>query len=169
MINEKMEKAFLDQINKELYSAYLYLSMKAYFLDLNLDGFANWMDVQVKEEVAHAMGMYDYVVNRGGRVILDSVEKPQDNWESPLKAFEHVLEHEKYVTSKINELMDVADEVKDRAALTFLNWYVKEQVEEEDNVSGLLAQLNMVGDDKHALFALDRELKARTFVQPVIG
>ena len=169
MINEKMEKAFLDQINKELYSQYLYLSMKAYFANLNLQGFVNWMDVQVQEEHAHAMGMFDYVLERGGKVVLEAIEKPQTDWESPLEVFRAVLKHEEYVTSRINALMDVAEETKDRAAMAFLNWYLKEQVEEEANVGGVLAQLEMIGDDKSGLFALDKELGARTFVAPVIG
>lgn len=169
MINEKMEKAFLDQINKEFYSEYLYLSMKAYFSDLNLQGFVNWMDVQVQEEHAHAMGMFDYVIERGGRVILEAIEKPEVDWQSPLEVFKAILKHEEYVTSRINALMDVAEETKDRAAIAFLNWYIKEQVEEEANVGGVLAQLELIGDDKNGLFALDKELATRTFVQPVIG
>lgn len=169
MINEKMRQAFLDQINKELYSEYLYLSMKAYFADLNLNGFVNWMDVQVQEEHAHAMGMFDYVIERGGRVELLAIEKPETNWNSPLEVFEQVLKHEEFVTSRINALLDVAEETKDRAAAIFLNWYLKEQVEEESNVGGVLAQLRLIGDDKHALFALDKELAQRTFTAPVIG
>ena len=169
MINEKMEKAFLDQINKELYSEYLYLSMKAYFANLNLQGFVNWMDVQVQEEHAHAMGMYDYVLERGGRVVLEAIEKPETDWSSPLEVFKAVLKHEEYVTSRINALMDIAEETKDRAAMAFLDWYIKEQVEEEANVGAVLAQLEMIGDDKSGLFALDKELATRTFVQPVIG
>lgn len=169
MINEKMEKAFNDQINKELYSEYLYLAMKAYFERLNLKGFVNWFNVQVQEEHAHAMGMFDYVHERGGEVELEAIEKPETKWESPLACFEQVLSHEEFVTSRINALMDVADEVKDRAALSFLNWYLKEQVEEEANVGGVLATLRLIGDDKKALLMLDKELAARTFVQPVIG
>ena len=169
MISEKMQAAFLDQINKELYSEYLYLSMKAYFTHHNLMGFANWMDVQVQEEHAHAMGMYDYVLERGGYVTLEAIEKPQNTWENPLELFKAVLAHEEYVTSRINALMDVADEVKDRAALSFLDWYVKEQVEEESNVGGVLAKLELIGEDKHALLLLDQELATRTFVAPVIG
>ena len=134
MINEKMEKAFNDQINKELYSEYLYLSMKAYFERLNLKGFVNWMDVQVQEEHAHAMGMFDYLNQRGGNVILQSIDKPENDWQSPLACFEQVLSHEEYVTSRINALMDVAEETKDRAAALFLNWYLKEQVEEEAKI-----------------------------------
>ncbi len=169
MISEKMQAAFLDQINKELYSEYLYLSMKAYFTHHNLMGFANWMDVQVQEEHAHAMGMYDYVLERGGYITLEAIEKPQSTWENPLELFKAVLAHEEYVTSRINALMDVAEEEKDRAALIFLNWYLKEQVEEEASVGGVLAQLEMIGDDKSGLFALDKELATRTFVAPVIG
>ena len=169
MINEKMEKAFLEQINKELYSEYLYLSMKAYFARLNLQGFVNWMNVQIQEEHAHAMGMFDYVIERSGNIILDTIEKPDNTWESPLDAFRAVLKHEEYVTSRINALMDVAEETKDRAAMIFLNWYLKEQVEEEANVSGVIAQLEMIGDDKTAFFALDKELLTRTFVMPIIG
>lgn len=169
MINEKMEKAFLDQINKELFSEYLYLSMKAYFANLNLNGFVNWMDVQVQEEHAHAMGMFDYVLERGGRVILEAVDKPETSWNSPLDVFKAVLAHEEYVTARINALADVAEETKDRAAMQFLSWYIKEQVEEEANVGGVLAQLELIGNDKHALFALDKELAQRTFTAPVIG
>ncbi len=169
MISEKMEKAFLEQINAELYSEYLYLSMKAYFAKLNLNGFVNWMDVQVQEEHAHAMGMFDYILERGGTIELEAIKKPEVDWESPLKVFEHVLAHEEYVTSRINAVMDVAEETKDRAATIFLNWYLKEQVEEEASAGGVLAQLKLIGDDKHALYALDKELAARTFTAPVIG
>ena len=169
MINEKMEKAFNDQINAELYSEYLYLSMKAYFETLNLKGFVNWMNVQVQEEHAHAMGMFDYVNSRGGRVILKAIEAPETNWDSPLAVFEHILRHEEHVTSLINGLADVADEVKDRAALNFLNWYIKEQVEEEDNVGNVLATLRLIGNDSNGLFALDKELATRVYNAPVIG
>ena len=169
MINEKMEKAFNDQINKELYSEYLYLAMKSYFIELNLQGFVNWFDVQVQEEHAHAMGMYDYVHERGGKVELFAIDKPEVEGKTPLEVFEQVLKHEEFVTSRINALMDVAEEVKDRAALSFLDWYLKEQVEEESNVGGVLATLKLIGDDKKALLMLDKELAARTFVAPVIG
>ena len=168
MISEKLEKAFNVQINKEFYSEYLYLSMQAYFERLNLKGFVNWMSVQVQEERAHAMGMFDYLNQRGGSVILEAIEKPEVDWKSPLDVFENVLKHEEYVTASINELMDAAEDVKDRAAMSFLNWYLKEQVEEEDNAGQVLATLRLIGDDKRALLMLDKELAARTFVQPVI-
>ena len=169
MINEKMEKAFNDQINKELYSEYLYLAMKAYFADMNLQGFVNWFDIQVQEERAHAFGMYDYLLERGGKVVLEAIDKPEVKGTTPLEIFEQVLEHEEYVTSRINYLMDVAEDVKDRAALSFLNWYVKEQVEEEASVGGVLATLKLIGDDKKALLMLDKDLAARVFNPPVIG
>ncbi len=169
MITEKMEQAFNEQINKELFSEYLYLSMQAYFERLNLAGFTNWMSVQVQEEHAHAMGMYNYLHERGGKVELMAIDKPQTEWESPLDVFKHVLEHEQYVTSRINALMDIAENEKDRAALSFLDWYLKEQVEEENTVSGVLAKLELIGDDKHALLLLDKDLETRTFVAPVIG
>ena len=169
MLNEKMEKEFNEQINKELFSAYLYLDMKSRFSEMNLQGFVNWMDVQVQEEKAHAMGMYDYVLERGGKVELLAIDKPEVEGKTPLEIFEQVLKHEEFVTSRINHLMDVADEVRDRAALSFLDWYLKEQVEEESNVGGVLATLRLIGEDKKALLMLDKDLAAGTFIAPVIG
>ncbi len=169
MISEKLQEAFNEQINKELYSEYLYLAMKVYFQEQNLQGFVNWFDVQVQEEHAHAMGMFDYLNERGGKIDLRAIEKPVVEGNTPLEIFEHVLRHEEYVTSRINHLMDVAEEVRDRAAMHLLDWYLKEQVEEESNVGGVLATLRLIGEDKHALLMLDRELAARTFVAPVIG
>lgn len=169
MLDKKLENAFNDQINKEFYSEYLYLAMKGKFAEMNLPGFVNWFDVQVQEERAHAMGMFDYVFERNSKVELAAIDKPEVKGSTPLEIFEQVLEHEEYVTSRINALMDVAEEVRDRAALSFLDWYLKEQVEEEANVGGVLANLKLIGDDKKALFLLDKELSARTFVAPVIG
>ena len=169
MINTKMEQAFNEQINKELYSEYLYLAMKSYFTELNLQGFVNWFDVQVQEEHAHAMGMYNYVHERGGKVELLAIDKPNVEGNTPLAIFEQVLKHEEFVTSRINALMDVAEETKDRAALSFLDWYLKEQVEEESNVGNVLATLKLIGDDKKALLMLDKDLGARVFNPPIIG
>ena len=169
MLDKKLEAAFNDQINKELYSEYLYLGMKAIFADMNLPGFVNWFDVQVQEERAHAMGMFDYVHERNAQVTLEAIDKPEIKGSTPLEIFEQVLEHEEYVTSRINALMDVAEEVRDRAALSFLDWYVKEQVEEEAIVGGVLATLKLIGEDKKALLLLDKDLATRTFVAPVIG
>ncbi len=169
MISEKLQEAFNDQINKEFYSEYLYLAMKVYFQELNLQGFVNWFDVQVQEEHAHAMGMVNYLNDRGGKIDLRAIDKPVVEGSTPLEVFEHVLRHEEYVTSRINYVMDVAEEVKDRAAMHLLDWYIKEQVEEEASVGGVLATLRLIGDDKKALLMLDKDLAARTFVAPVIG
>jgi len=169
MINEKLANAISVQINKEMYSAYLYLAMQSYFEEENMSGFANWMSVQVQEEMAHAMGLYNYLHERGGKVELMTIDKPIGTWNNPLEVYEAVLAHEQYVTSLINDLADVADEVKDRAAASFLQWYVKEQVEEEANVSNILGDLNLAQNDPRALLLLDRELATRTFVAPVIG
>lgn len=169
MISEKMNAALNSQVNAEMYSAYLYLSMQAYFQKLNLTGFVNWMNVQVQEEMAHAKGLYDYIQSRDGEIVLDAIEKPDSKWNSPLEVFEHILKHEQLVTSLINKLADVADETKDRAAALFIQWYIKEQVEEESNVSGILETLKLIKSDSHALLMLDRELMARTYNAPVIG
>ncbi len=168
-MNEKLEKAFNNQINKEFYSEYLYLSMLAYFERMNLQGFKNWMNVQMQEEHAHAMGMFNYLHERGGKVVLQAIDQPQTDWASPVELFEHVLEHEKYVTSLINELMDVAEEVKDRAAISFIDWYLKEQVEEESNVSNVLKTLKLICNDTNCLYMYDKELATRVFNAPVIG
>lgn len=169
MIDVKMEKAINEQINKEFYSEFLYLAMKAYFADKNLQGFANWLDVQVQEERAHAFGMYDYLIERGGNIELLAIDKPEVEGTSPLGIFEQILKHEQYVTSSINHLMDVAEEVKDRAALSFLDWYLKEQVEEESSVGKVLSTLKLIGDDKKALLMLDKDLATRVFNPPIIG
>lgn len=169
MFSEKMQQAFNAQINAEFYSEYLYLAMKAFFDEKHLAGFANWFNVQVQEEHAHGMGMYDYVHERGGNVELAAIDKPVLEGNCPVSLFEQVLKHEQLVTSKINALVDVAEAEHDRAALSFLDWYIKEQVEEEANVRQLLSTLRLIGEDKKALLMLDRELAARTFVAPVIG
>ena len=169
MLNEKMEKELNEQINKEFYSEFLYLAMKAKFAEMNLQGFVNWFDVQVQEERAHAYGMYDYVIERGGKIELVAIDKPEIEGTTPVEIFEHVLKHEQFVTSRINHLLDVAEEVKDRAAMSFLDWFVKEQVEEESSVGKVLATLKLIGDDKNALLLFDKDLAARVFTAPVIG
>ncbi len=169
MISEKMNQAFNKQIKDEMYSSNLYLSMVAYFEEIGLKGFANWMRVQVQEENAHAMGLFDYLISRDGCVSIEAIEKPQTTWDSPLACFEAIYKHEQLVTSLINNLVDVAEQEKDRAAVSFLQWYIKEQVEEEANCSEICAKLNLIGDDKHALLLIDSELGARTYVAPVIG
>jgi len=134
MISKKIEKALNKQINAELYSAYLYLSMVAYFESVNLPGFANWMKVQTQEELMHAMKIYDFVNERGGRVVLKAIEAPPTEWDSPLDAFEATYKHEQKVTGLINNLVNLAIEEKDHATSSFLQWFVNEQVEEESSV-----------------------------------
>lgn len=167
-MDKKLEAAFNDQINKEYYSAYLYLAMKTTFAEMNLPGFVNWFDIQVQEEKAHAVGMYNYVLERGGHVELGAIDKPELTGKTPIEIFKQVLEHEKFVTSRINAVYDVAEELKDRAAMLFLNWYIKEQVEEEASASDVLAKVEMIGDNTHALLDLDKELGARVFNPPII-
>ena len=169
MIGKKMEKALNDQINAELYSAYLYLSMVAYFESENLPGFATWMRAQTQEEVMHAMKMYDYVNERGGRVILKAIDEPPAKWESPLAAFEAAYKHEQLVTGRINDLVDLAIEEKDHAANTFLQWFVNEQVEEETSADAVVQQLKMAEGAPGALFMIDREMGQRVFTPPASG
>lgn len=168
MINEKVAKVLIEQVNKELYSAYLYLSMSAYFSDLGLLGFANWMRIQAQEEQAHAMLIYDFLIDRGEKVILSAIDTPPNTWGSTLEVMEEVLKHEIYVTSLINNIVTVAEEVKDRATMSYMNWFVDEQVEEEANAQDIISKLKLIGDDKSALYLLDKDLAARVFVQPSI-
>jgi len=157
-----MEKAFNEQLNAELYSSYLYLSMAAYFEATNLPGFANWMSMQSQEEYTHSMKFYSYINQVGGRVELDTIEKSGFEWKSPLVVFEASLEHEKYITKRINDLVDLAIEEKDHAANNFLQWFINEQVEEEEaNVGNIVDKFRLISEEKGGLFLLDRELGAR--------
>ncbi len=168
MLSKKMEKALNEQINAELFSSYLYLSMAAYFERLNLSGFANWMRVQEKEEKAHGMIFFNYISERGGTVELQAIEKPAFDWKSPIKVFEEVLKHEQKITALINNLVNIAIQEKDHATNNKLQWFIAEQVEEEANVSSLLEQLKLVEGKGQGLLLLDRELKTRVFVDPTI-
>jgi ferritin len=165
MMSEKMQQALNDQTNAEMYSAYLYLSMSAYFQSISLGGFANWMMVQAQEEMSHAMKFYGFINERGGRVLLQAVDAPQTEWDSPLAVFEAVLEHERKVTGLINDLVELAMEERDHATNIFLQWFVSEQVEEEDSASQVVDQIKLMGDAKGGLFMMDRELGQRTFTQ----
>lgn len=166
MIDPKMEKALNDQIVAELYSAYLYLSMAAYLDGEGLGGFAKWMRAQFQEEQSHAMKMFDYVGERGGRVILSAIDAPPTEWESPLDVFEATLAHEQKVTGLINRLVDLALELSDHATDNLLRWFVSEQVEEEDTADSIRQQLKLIGDNGQGLLMLDRELGARVFTPP---
>ena len=161
MVKEKMVEALNEQINAELYSAYLYLSMSAYFEDVNLTGFSNWMRVQSQEELNHAMKIYDFVVELGERVELFTVQKPPKEWESPLAAFEAAYKHEQHVTGLINNLVDMAISDKDHATNNMLQWFVAEQVEEEASANEIVQKLRLVGEEGRGLLILDRELAQR--------
>ena len=167
MISPKIEKALNEQINAEMFSAYLYLAMVAYFQDKNLSGFANWMTVQNQEETFHAMKFFRYVSERGGRVTLGAIEKPQFDWESPLAAMEAAQKHEAYITGRINSLVDLAIKEKDHATASFLGWFVDEQVEEEDSVNEVVQKLRLLGSDGGGLFMMDRDMATRVFTPPV--
>ena len=166
MLNKKMNDALNEQVNAEWYSAYLYLSMEAYFESINLPGFANWMRAQIQEESMHAMKIYDFVNERGGRVLLKSIEQPPTEWESPLAAFEATYKHEQKVTGLINDLVNLAIEENDHASNTFLQWFVNEQVEEEASVNEVVQKLKMINNAPGGQFLIDRELGQRVFTPP---
>ncbi|HOX34804.1 MAG TPA: ferritin [Methanoregulaceae archaeon] len=161
MLSKNMEEALNKQINRELYSSYLYLAMSSYFKSMNMDGFAKWMRIQANEEKTHAMKIYDYVIARGGKVSLLPIEAPKAKWASAGKVFEEVYAHEQKVTGMINALVDLAAKEKDHASFEMLQWFVKEQVEEEEHASGILAQIRIVGDIPGHLFWLDHQLGKR--------
>jgi len=168
-MKESIEKALNDQINAELYSAYLYKAMEMYLHSIDFPGMANWMKVQTQEELAHAEGMIQFINLRAGRVSLYAIEMPKKEWASPAEVFKDAFDHEaKVVTVKIHKLVDLAIKEKDHAFNQFLQWYVAEQVEEEDNTSTLAIRLKKIGDNMPALMAIDTKLAARMFVAPVI-
>ena len=166
MINEKMQEALNKQINAEIYSSYLYLSMAASFESVSLPGFANWMRCQAQEELVHAIKIYDFINERGGRVTLKSIEAPPVEWDSPLAAFEAAYEHEQKVTGLINDLVDLAQAEHDHASDNFLQWFVAEQVEEEDSANTIVEKIKLVGEAQGGLFMLDQELGQRIFTPP---
>ncbi|MFP3905248.1 MAG: ferritin [Armatimonadota bacterium] len=161
MIDPKMEQAMNDQINEEMYSAYLYQSMAAYFADENLDGFATWMTAQAQEEMIHAMKFYNHILERGGRVRLQAIAEPPADFESTLSVFEAAFEHEQHITGCINDLMDLAHELKDYASMPMLSWFVEEQVEEEDSADEMVQKVKMVADTGNGVYMLDKEVGQR--------
>lgn len=166
MINIEVNKVLNEQLNKEFYSAYLYLAMSAYFSDLGLNGFASWMKVQFQEEQAHAMLVYDFLISRNERVVLEPITKPQAEWKNPLDAFEKALGHEEFITNSINNIISVAEEHKDRATTSYFMWFVDEQVQEEASAQDIISKLKLIGEDKSALYLLDKELSTRVFTPP---
>ncbi len=156
-----VEKALNEQIQAEFESAYLYLQMSAQFEALNLKGFAHWLRLQWEEETMHALKFFDFVLQRNGSITLDAVGKPKSKFKTPGEAFEQVLEHERYITGRINSLYDVAREHKDYPLEMLLHWFINEQVEEEDNARSIIETLKLIGDDGANLYLLDREMGAR--------
>lgn len=160
-VNQKIQKALNEQIQHELGSSYLYLAMATYFYSQNLDGMAQWMRAQAKEELAHTFKIYDHLIERGIEVQLAALAEPKKSWNSPLEAFEDAYKHEQFITSKINELYKLAMEVSDNPALVMLQWFISEQVEEEASVSKVVETLKMIGNSGSGLVMLDRQLGKR--------
>lgn len=168
MIEKKIQDALNQQLVAEFYSAYLYLSMGGYCESINLTGFANWMKVQFQEEQFHATKFYDFIIERGGSVCLAEISAPPSSWDCPKGVFEATLEHERKVTGLINDLIYLARDHRDNASEIFLQWFVKEQVEEESTAATILGKLNLIKDNAHALLMLDAELAQRVFTPPVV-
>jgi ferritin len=166
MLTKKIEEALNEQLGRELYSAYLYLSMSSHSTNTGLKGFANWFMVQYHEEMFHAMKLYEYINLQGGKVLLAALAQPPSEFESPLEMFTKTLEHERFITKSINELMELAIAEKDHATQIFLHWYVTEQIEEESNDNEIIAQLRIIRDNPQGLMMLDRELAGRTTTVP---
>jgi ferritin len=166
MVSKKMETALNDQVNKEMYSAYLYMAMSAHAQSDGLKGMATWLMTQYHEEMLHAMKMYEYIMRQGGRMHLQTIKEPDVDFDTPLAMFEAVLAHEQFVTRSINDLMELAMEDKDHATQAFLTWYITEQVEEEDSANEIIQKLTMIGDNKGGLFMYDKELGARMVTVP---
>ena len=166
MLNEKVHKLLNEQINKEFYSAYLYLDFSNYFKAQGLDGFANWYMIQAQEERDHAMIFYTYLQNENMPVTLEAIGKPDKEFDSHMSVLKAGLEHEIYVTSLINEIYGAAYDVRDFRTMQFLDWFVKEQGEEETNATDLITKLELFGSDPRSLYLLNQELAARVYTAP---
>ncbi len=162
-MNKKLEQQLNKQVNAEMGAAYLYLSMSAYFAENNLHGFSHWMKIQFREEQAHATKLYSYIIERGGKVVLEEIEAPKKVWNGIIDAFEDVLKHEEKVTALINDLTDLAIKEKDNASAALLQWFVSEQVQEEDMVSNVLDSLKLYSKDTSGLLLLDKEASTREY------
>ncbi|MCG8640317.1 MAG: ferritin [Desulfobacterales bacterium] len=163
MISQKLQDAINYQINRELFSEYYYLSMASYFNSLSLSGFENFFLVQAEEERFHAMKLYNFLNERGGRVLLQALEAPKTEFASPIEVFELAYEHETVVSGLINDLMDLAIKENDHAVKNHVDWFVEEQVEEEDSMDTVLSKLKLINGEGHGLLILDSELAQRTF------
>lgn len=169
MLDKKMQDALNEQINWEHYSAYLYLAMAAQFASMGMPGGQNWMTVQYHEELDHAQKMFDYVAARGGRVKLDAIAKPPAKWDSGLDMFKTTLAHEEQVTERIHAIASLALELKDHATYTFLQWFIAEQVEEEESAGDLVHKFKMAGEHPAGLYQLDKELEGRQYTPLATG
>ncbi len=166
MLSKKLSKALGEQVNFEIYSSYIYLAMSSYLKSQGLNGFANWMKIQVQEELAHAMKFHDFILERGGLIEFESIPKPNNKWSSTESVFKAAYAHEQIVTGRINDLLDLALNEKDHATHAHLQWFITEQVEEEANVSEVLQQIQLFKDSPNGLYLLDKDLGQRVFVQP---
>ncbi|MEW5822592.1 MAG: ferritin [Cyanobacteriota bacterium] len=161
MLSQQLEEALNKQLNKELHSAYIYQSMAAYFESTDFEGMALWMDHQTQEEMIHARKFYDYINERGGRVRLTGIEAPKVDWDSPLSVYQDALEHERYITKSIYELVDLAQGERDHMTNAFLQWFITEQAEEEATASAVISKLERVKNSPDGTFMMDRELAKR--------
>ena len=161
MLADKLQEALNDQLNFEIYSSYIYLSMSSYFESVNLPGASHWMQIQAREEMLHAMKFFAYINDRDGRVILKEIPQPKSEWDSSIAVFENALEHERLVTSRICNLVDIAQTERDHVTNSMLQWFVTEQIEEEKNAKAIIDKLRMAGDNINALFMIDAELAQR--------
>ncbi|MFW3145374.1 MAG: ferritin [Thermoplasmatota archaeon] len=161
MLKDNMLKALNDQVREETYSAYLYQAMSAFCDFKGYRGFAHWFDIQAQEEQIHARKIYDFILERGGQVRLDTIKAPPFEFGTPLDMFKAALEHEEYITDRINGLVELSHDIRDHASFNFLQWFIAEQVEEEATASELVDKLTLIGDHTGALFQLDRELAGR--------
>ncbi len=166
MLEKNIAALINDQVNKEFYSAYLYLDFANYYAEEGLDGFAHWYEIQAKEEQDHALKMRKYLQDNGYRVIFEAIAKPDKVFKNHLDPLENGLEHERYVTSLISNIYHVAFEAKDFKTMQFLDWFVKEQVEEEKNADDLVKRMKLFGSDSRGLYMLDQELKGRVYTAP---
>ena len=167
MLSPQMEKALNNHLALENYSAHLYLSMTAYFRSIDLPGFSNWMHMQYQEELAHAMKFFNYIDDRDGRVLLQSIEAPKIEWESPLEVYQNTYDHERLISKEINNLATLSIKENDHFTNNFLQWFIAEQVEEEANAKGILQKIKFAQNSPTSILMIESEVAARKFVAPV--
>lgn len=166
MASQRVLDALNNQLQMEFFSEYFYISMEAYFADNNLDGFANFFNVQAREERDHAYKIFNYIGRAGGKVILQGIEQPNINFESPLDVFESALEHERLISNSIHDLVDLAISEKDHTTSSFLRWFIDEQSEEEESMEKIVRKLRLLKNDPAGLLMIDQELAQRTYIPP---